>query len=86
MEGTFRFLDRVWRMGHDEMGTPTDRGETDADREILAVAHRTLKKVTEDIDRFAFNTAVAALMEFANALQAYLRDGGRTATFREAYR
>jgi leucyl-tRNA synthetase len=86
VEGTYRFLDRIWRMGHGELGEPTDRDTTDADREILATAHRTLKKVTEDIDRFAFNTAVAALMEFANALQAYLRDGARSATFEQAYR
>jgi leucyl-tRNA synthetase len=86
VEGTFRFLDRVWRMGRHELGEPVDREETDADRELLAAAHRTLKKVTEDIDRFAFNTAVAALMEYANAMQAYLREGARTETFREAYR
>jgi len=86
VDGTFRFLDRVWRMGTGELGEPTDREPTPADRELLAAAHRTLAKVTEDIERFTFNTAVAALMGFANVLQDYLREGARTETFREAFR
>jgi leucyl-tRNA synthetase len=87
VEGTFRFLDRVWRLGTGEIGTIEDRPETDADREVLAAAHRTLKKVTEDIDRFRFNTAVAALMAFGNVLVEYLRQpgGGRRETFEEAF-
>ena len=54
-----------------------------ADEEILRVAHRTLKKVTGDIDRFAFNTAVAALMEYGNALRSYVAGpaGARQETF-----
>jgi leucyl-tRNA synthetase len=88
VEGTFRFLDRVWRMGTGEMGRLVDRDETPGDREILAITHRTLKKVTEDIDRFRFNTAVAALMGLANSLIDYLNsdDGARRATFDEALR
>ncbi len=86
VDGTWRFLDRVWRMGLGELGGTVDREPVPADREILAVAHRTLAKVTEDIERFTFNTAVAALMSYANALQNYLRTGARTETFREAYR
>ena len=86
IEGTSRFLDRVWRMGTGEAGEPVEREITDEDREVLADAHRTLKKVTEDIDRFAFNTAVAALMELSNSLIAYLRSEQRAerATFDHA--
>ena len=88
VEGTFRFLDRVWRMGTAEVGRLVDRDENPRDREVLAIAHRTLKKVTEDIDRFRFNTAVAALMGLANSLIDYLNspEGGRRATFDEAFR
>ena len=87
VEGTYRFLDRIWRMGTGEVGVVVDRLETDADREVLADAHRTLQRVTEDIDRFAFNTAVAALMEFSNTLNAYLRSdaGARRETFDAAF-
>jgi leucyl-tRNA synthetase len=88
VEGTFRFLDRVWRMGTGEIGRVVDRNENPGDREVLAIAHRTVKKVTEDIDRFRFNTAVAALMGLANSLIDYLNsdEGGRRATFDEAFR
>jgi leucyl-tRNA synthetase len=88
VEGTFRFLDRVWRMGTGEIGRVVDRDENAGDREVLAVTHRTVKKVTEDIDRFRFNTAVAALMGLANNLIDYLNsdDGGRRETFEEALR
>jgi len=88
VEGTFRFLDRVWRMGTGEVGRLVDRDENPGDREVLAITHRTVKKVTEDIDRFRFNTAVAALMTLANSLTDYLKSdgGGRRATFDEAFR
>ena len=86
VEGTARFLDRVWRMGTGEIGRVDDRPPGPEDRRILQVAHRTLKKVTGDIDRFAFNTAVAALMSFANALQDYLREGAERGTFDQAFR
>jgi leucyl-tRNA synthetase len=86
VDGTSRFLDRVWRIATGEVAGTIEREETDADRAILAEAHRTLQKVTTDIDRFTFNTAVAALMEFSNALSTYLREGGRTATWRQCVR
>jgi leucyl-tRNA synthetase len=77
VEGTYRFLDRVWRISEGELGSVVDRGPDEADRELRAVAHRTVKKVTEDIDRFRFNTAVAALMGFTNQIVDRLRsDGG----------
>lgn len=87
VDGTFRFLERVWRLGTGEFGTVTERAETEADVEMLRTAHRTIKKVTEDIDRFAFNTAVAALMSYVNSLYAYVQtaEGGRTATFAAAF-
>jgi leucyl-tRNA synthetase len=84
VEGTARFLDRVWRLGTDTNDF-VHRDETAADVAIRRAAHRTLAKVTDDIDRFAFNTAVAALMEFNNSLMAYVRSGARQETFREVY-
>ncbi len=84
VEGTARFLDRVWRLGT-ETTDPVDRDEEPRDVEIRKAAHRTLAKVTGDIDRFAFNTAVAALMEFNNALMTYVREGARKETFTDVY-
>ncbi len=73
IDGTSRFLDRVWRMGSEEVGELVDRAPIGADRELLAEAHRTVRKVTEDVDRFSFNTAVASLMELSNSIGARLR-------------
>jgi leucyl-tRNA synthetase len=47
------------------------------DQVLRRRVHQAIRKVTEDYEGFHFNTAVAALMEFANALQAYLVGGGR---------
>src|SRR5216117_1650346 len=55
--------------------------------ELRRLTHRTIKKVTEDIDReFQFNTAVAALMEFVNGLYKFEADtkGTENGAFREA--
>ena len=41
--------------------------ETDASADQLRALHRTIKKVTEDIQDLSFNTAIAAMMEFVNA-------------------
>ena len=86
VEGTARFLDRVWRLGMGKVGSVTDREEDRRDKAILGVAHRALRKVTSDIDRFHFNTVVSTLMALINEVIAYLRGDGRTETFREVYR
>ncbi|MGH8912754.1 MAG: leucine--tRNA ligase [Acidimicrobiia bacterium] len=83
VDGTSRFLDRVWRLATGEMGPVTERDQTPADREALAETHRTVQKVTEDIERFAFNTAVPALMTLVNALVEYVRGGARRQTLDE---
>ncbi len=83
--GTKRFLDRVWKMGTGDQGF-VDRDEEPRDRELLAATHRTLKRVTEDIDRFHFNTTVSSLMTLTNVFQEYLSDSPRAETFDEAYR
>ena len=85
LEGTSRFLERVWRMVTGETNA-VDREPSPDDREVLAVAHRAVKKVTEDIERFRFNTAVAVLMSLANVMADYLRRGARRETFDELVR
>jgi leucyl-tRNA synthetase len=83
--GTKRFLDRVWKLGTDEHSYGHE-GRRKQDEDVIAEAHRTLKKVTEDIDRFHFNTTVSALMSFVNVLQEYVADEPDRETFEEAYR
>ncbi len=76
VEGCFRFLNRVWKLAHEYLpavvgATALDGASlTDEERTLRRAVHKTLKKVTEDIDeRFHFNTAIAAVMELMNVLQ-----------------
>jgi len=63
--GVHRFLQRVWRLAIDETtGEPALR--EDADDAVERQLHRTIAKVGEDVDRLAFNTAIAAMIEFVN--------------------
>ena len=84
VDGTARFLDRVWRLATGERGSVEDREETVADREILAETHRTIQKVTDDIESFSFNTAVPALMTLTNTLTEYAEGGARRETLDRA--
>ena len=83
--GTKRFLDRIWKMGTAEHRF-VDREPNEDDAWLMAETHRTLKRVTEDIDRFHFNTTVSSLMSLANVFQDYLARSPREKTFDEAYR
>jgi leucyl-tRNA synthetase len=71
VEGVYRFLGRVWRLAMEETqegGWALSSGlaEIELTSKQLRVAHATIKKVTEDIGTFAFNTAISQLMIFTN--------------------
>jgi leucyl-tRNA synthetase len=77
--GVRRWLDRVWRIA---LYPEEDRGQEQAtfsERQVRRVTHQTIQKVESDILDFKFNTMVAALMEFTNALYR-ARDAGLTGT------
>jgi leucyl-tRNA synthetase len=72
VEGVARFLARVWRL----LLTENQAGEWELSKKIKAVdaikpqemlLHATIKKVTEDIESFSFNTAISQMMIFVNA-------------------
>ena len=79
VEGSFRFLNRIWRIVLNYMPqmeqkvTSYDPSTlTEADKDLRRILHNTIKKVTSDIDvRFNFNTAISSLMELVNAMYAY---------------
>jgi leucyl-tRNA synthetase len=80
MNGAHRFMGRVWRLvnEHAEHFDPDWRAkvasEAAADpkaKSLRRKVHQTIRKVGEDIEKFAFNTAVAALMEMTNDMQAF---------------
>jgi len=67
MEGTSRFLHRVWRLAEPASdAVPTATG--DAVEEVDRAAHRLIARVTDEFERWSYNTAVAAFMEFTNLL------------------
>ena len=69
VEGITRFLDRVWRLVVEEDGTPS-RALADEPPAPgpLRLLHQTVRKVSEDLEALRFNTAIAQLMVFVNAL------------------
>jgi len=66
LEGSRKFLDRVWRLIVDEEGKMRDRITTFNDGSLTKVYHQTVKKVTEDFEQLHFNTAISQLMVFVN--------------------
>jgi len=79
LHGVVKFLQRVWRLVLEPDSLVTEGGtagaRVDADLLRRRVA-QTIGRVTEHYDELRFNTAVAFLMELANAMQDYLQSGG----------
>ncbi|HET7883849.1 MAG TPA: leucine--tRNA ligase [Acetobacteraceae bacterium] len=66
--GAFRFTQRVFRLIENTGAATSSEGTSDAALALRRVTHRTIAAVTEALDSFAFNVAVARLYELANAL------------------
>ncbi len=74
IDGCARFLQRVWRLATGEVGTvPIERAATDGDTAVRRSTHRLIQRVTDDFERWSYNTAVAAGMEFTNELYRYVQ-------------
>jgi leucyl-tRNA synthetase len=82
VEGSFRFLQRVWRLVADRVEklknievvstlSAADLNDDDL-KQLVQKTHKTIKKVSDDIDRFHLNTAIASIMELVNMLYKYL--------------
>ena len=87
VEGAYRFLSRLWRLVYQQGDLwPAANGGAAGEkpnaelRDLRRQIHRTIKKVSDDIDgRFHFNTAIAAIMELFNALSAASQDPAKRA-------
>ena len=84
VEGSFRFLQRLWRLvaerAEELQGVQAAFAPGIAESDFTQLAyklHQTIKKVTEDIDRFHLNTAISSIMELVNATYKFL-EAGRT--------
>lgn len=64
IEGAFRFAQKVYRLVEEKEVTDDEPSE-----ELNRLLHKTIKKVTEDTEKFAFNTAVSQMMILANEIQ-----------------
>ncbi len=89
VEGCYRFLHRVWRGVQDNLelirGAEIPAVAEGPARELRRATHRTIRKVTEDIDgRFHFNTAIASVMELVNAIYAFEGKPEHPGVLREA--
>lgn len=68
LEGSRRFLDRVYRLIIDEAtGEVKSTVKDEANESLVRVYHQTVKKVTEDFENLHFNTAISQMMIFLNA-------------------
>lgn len=64
--GLRRFLEKVWRLAE---RVESDKRQVTSDKALDSLLHQTIKKVTEDIEDFKFNTAISSLMILVNALE-----------------
>jgi leucyl-tRNA synthetase len=80
VEGVHRFLARLWRLSAETADQTPDHPVpdelSDADEELLRKSHWAIEKVTNDVaGRFAFNTAIAAVMELTNTISKQREEG-----------
>ncbi|MDX1681780.1 MAG: class I tRNA ligase family protein, partial [Phycisphaeraceae bacterium] len=66
--GVHRFLQRLWRNLVDEESGDLKVSDDAPDDQLNALLHRTIERVTDDMERLSYNTAIAALIELNNAL------------------
>ena len=81
VEGSFRFLNRVWRMvdRHQSLlqEPPTANVAAAEAKELNRLLHQTIKKATQDMERSHFNTAISAIMELVNGIYVYPEEADR---------
>jgi leucyl-tRNA synthetase len=67
IDGSFRFIKKVWRLFYDEQGNWKVKDEK-ATKDELKVLHTAIKKIEDDLERYSFNTVVSTLMICVNDL------------------
>jgi leucyl-tRNA synthetase len=69
LNGMFRWTNRVWELAHRDpaalKGATIDEGSA---RDLTRLVHQTIRKVSDDLEKFKYNTAIAALMEYTNSM------------------
>ena len=85
LEGIWRFLNRFWSLVNDTWPKYPTTVETKESQTIERLRHKTIKRVTEDLSSFRFNTALAAMMEYNNVLiKQQNSEAAHSAVYRQA--
>jgi leucyl-tRNA synthetase len=74
VEGSYRFLKRVWAITGDFLQMETCTGEElcSAEKDLRRRLHQSIEKVTSDLEgKYSFNTAISSIMELVNAMYLY---------------
>ncbi len=75
IEGAFKFLNRVWRIKESQnLKAKSQNSNEDGLIKTRKKMHETIKEVSEDIENFKFNTAIASLMELVNTIYQFGAD------------
>ena len=82
ISGISRWLNRIWQLtlgGYQSDGKATPSDTEKAERELSRVTHQTIRRVTQDMEKFRFNVMLSALMEYSNCL-AKVKETGSVST------
>ncbi len=66
--GTYRFLNRLWTLAQEYIDAKPGDVSAEITKQVTIATHKTIKKVTHDLESLSFNTAIAAMMELTNEL------------------
>ena len=72
--GVYRFLNRVWRLILTLQQNPPKGKETEQIQKVVRQCHYAIKHVTQDLQRFQFNTAISRIMELVNEMYIYIQE------------
>ena len=76
IDGCAKFLARVWRLAEPNSGLATgarDGDPTEADVVVDKATHRLVARITDEYDRWSYNTAIAGFMEFTNLVYRWVQ-------------
>ncbi len=69
LPSSYRFLNRIWTLVQEFMEVESQTSSVEShDKELLQATHKTIQKVTSDIEAIKYNTAISAMMECVNVL------------------
>ncbi len=75
VNGCARYLSRVWRLATGQVGIVADAVAPGPNDDLVHATHRLIARVGDDYERWSYNTAVAACMEFTNLVYRHVQAG-----------